>query len=131
MPWYCHKCTKTVPNDEVHFAAWNSPHGDEAHTICGSGHIDLIEPDPDTDPCSNRYQRPGGAQRGDRIVKCSLPACHLGDHEEEPGGNTWPATYTPDPDCACDGKCRWCAHMGCEACCDSYANGDHGVKDGA
>jgi hypothetical protein len=41
------------------------------------------------------------------------------------------AGYTPDPECGCDGKCRWCALMGCEACCDSYANGDHGVKAGA
>lgn len=39
------------------------------------------------------------------------------------------AGYTPDPACECDGKCRWCAHMGCEACCDSYANGDHGVRE--
>lgn len=39
------------------------------------------------------------------------------------------AGYTPDPDCECDGKCRWCAHMGCETCCNAYMNGDHGVRD--
>lgn len=37
--------------------------------------------------------------------------------------------YEPDPACECDGKCRWCAFWGCEACCDSYANGDHGVRE--
>lgn len=39
------------------------------------------------------------------------------------------AGYDPDPDCACEGKCRWCAVMGCETCCDSYA-ADHGAKGG-
>lgn len=39
------------------------------------------------------------------------------------------AGYTPDPHCECDGTCRWCAYWGCEACCDSYANPDHGVRD--
>lgn len=43
---------------------------------------------------------------------------------------TRPADYYQDPDCACDGKCKHCAQMGCEACCDGYA-GDHGCKDGA
>lgn len=39
--------------------------------------------------------------------------------------------YVPDPDCACEAKCRWCAALSCETCCDGYMNGDHGAKDGA
>lgn len=34
--------------------------------------------------------------------------------------------YEVDPDCACGGRCKHCAAMGCEACCDGYS-ADHGV----
>lgn len=40
------------------------------------------------------------------------------------------AGYQPDPDCACDGKCRWCALWTCEHCCNSYA-AEHGVRETA
>lgn len=48
----------------------------------------------------------------------------------EAATGTRPADYYVDPDCACDGQCKHCALMGCEACCDGYA-GDHGCKGGA
>lgn len=40
--------------------------------------------------CGYEYIRPGGRQRGDRIVKCGLWASHDGPHEEDGTGNTWP-----------------------------------------
>lgn len=39
------------------------------------------------------------------------------------------AGYRPDPDCECEAKCRWCALLGCETCCNGYMNGDHGVRE--
>jgi hypothetical protein len=39
--------------------------------------------------CPARHQRPGGAQPGDRIVACHLPAGHHGDHEEADTEATW------------------------------------------
>lgn len=43
--------------------------------------------------CRAEYERLEGRQRGDRVVRCGLPAGHDGDHDEmidgEPG-NSWP-----------------------------------------
>lgn len=39
--------------------------------------------------CPARYERPGGRERGDRIVKCHLPAGHPGEHEEVDTEVTW------------------------------------------
>jgi hypothetical protein len=39
--------------------------------------------------CPNEYTRPGGRQRGDRIVRCHLPAGHTGEHEEADTERTW------------------------------------------
>lgn len=47
--------------------------------------------------CPARYERPGGAQPGDRIVHCTLLEGHDGDHEETFTGSTWPATTAPQP----------------------------------
>lgn len=33
--------------------------------------------------CGERYERPGGAEPGDRIVRCGLPAGHVGDVHAE------------------------------------------------
>lgn len=33
--------------------------------------------------------------------------------------------YEVDPACACEGKCKYCAAMGCEACCEGYS-AEHG-----
>lgn len=40
--------------------------------------------------CHDEYERPGGRDRGDRIVRCGKVLDHLGDHEEVDGGATWP-----------------------------------------
>lgn len=40
-------------------------------------------------PCGAEYIRPGGRQRGDRIVRCDLPAGHTGAHEEIDTGSLW------------------------------------------
>lgn len=91
-------------------------------------------------------RRPLVDGRRDRSVTvvCALPAGHhdASDHQDDTG-HTWPEHlptaakallaaegYTPDPDCACDAKCHWCAWMSCETCCDSYA-ADHGARDAA
>jgi hypothetical protein len=48
--------------------------------------------------CAAEYQRPGGRQHGDRIVRCDLLTGHDGDHEETATGSTWPRTPEPiDP----------------------------------
>lgn len=40
--------------------------------------------------CRAEYERPGGREHGDRIVRCGKVLGHLGDHEEVDGGATWP-----------------------------------------
>lgn len=48
--------------------------------------------------CGARYERPGGAERGDRIVRCSLPADHRDqNHQEEDTGAAWPAAQLVVP----------------------------------
>lgn len=41
--------------------------------------------------CDIEYPRPGGRQRGDRIVRCDLPRGHHGDHCETDTGSMWHA----------------------------------------
>jgi hypothetical protein len=45
---------------------------------------------PTPDRCPARYEREGGRDPGDRIVKCHLEAGHPGEHEEEGTEVTWP-----------------------------------------
>ena len=39
--------------------------------------------------CRAEYERPGGREHGDRIVRCGKVLGHRGDHEEADGGATW------------------------------------------
>lgn len=39
--------------------------------------------------CESEYKRPGGRQRGDRIVRCHLERGHSGHHEEADTEVTW------------------------------------------
>jgi hypothetical protein len=39
--------------------------------------------------CRSEYERPGGRNRGDRIVRCHLPDGHPGEHEEADTEATW------------------------------------------
>lgn len=39
--------------------------------------------------CTAQYERPGGRQPGDRIVRCHLQAGHPGEHEEDGTEVTW------------------------------------------
>lgn len=41
--WWCNACATSVPAGEIHLATWNSPHGDERHTACGSGDLELLD----------------------------------------------------------------------------------------
>jgi hypothetical protein len=45
--------------------------------------------------CGMRYVRPGGEERGDRIVRCTKSAGHDGDgwHEETETGSRWPVRW--------------------------------------
>lgn len=40
--------------------------------------------------CGAQYERPGGRERGDRIVNCDLGIGHEGEHEETETGSRWP-----------------------------------------
>jgi len=42
--------------------------------------------------CGSEYTRPGGRERGDRIVRCHLAPGHPGEHEEADTEVTWPAS---------------------------------------
>jgi hypothetical protein len=46
-------------------------------------------PIPDLTACPARWERPGGRQRGDRLVACHLQSGHEGEHEEEGTDVTW------------------------------------------
>lgn len=39
--------------------------------------------------CGVQYERPGGRERGDRIVDCDLRIGHEGPHEETETGSRW------------------------------------------
>lgn len=49
--------------------------------------------------CGAQYERPGGRQHDDRIVSCTLPFGHVGDHEERDADgevlNAWTRAYRP------------------------------------
>lgn len=45
----------------------------------------------ETRRCRVEYERPGGREHGDRIVRCHLPAGHPGEHEEDGTEVTWAA----------------------------------------
>jgi hypothetical protein len=45
--------------------------------------------------CLARYERPGGRERGDRIVRCHLSADHSGEHEEADTEVKWWGEHTP------------------------------------
>lgn len=50
--------------------------------------------EPDPTPCRAEYERPGGRQHGDRIVRCHLLAGHPGEHEEANTEVTWIDPHT-------------------------------------
>jgi hypothetical protein len=41
--WWCVNCATNIPADEVNLATWDSPHGEESHTVCGSGDLELLD----------------------------------------------------------------------------------------
>lgn len=49
----------------------------------------------DNQRCRDEYERPGGREHGDRIVKCHLKPGHRGEHEEAETGITWWGKHTP------------------------------------
>jgi hypothetical protein len=52
----------------------------------------------DMHQCTAEYERPGGRQRGDRIVRCHLQAGHPGEHEEDGTDVTWIDTPVSTPE---------------------------------
>jgi len=46
--------------------------------------------------CGSEYTRPGGRERGDRIIRCHLAHGHPGEHEEADTEVTWRTDYVPD-----------------------------------
>ena len=48
MTWTC-LTHGPIPPEEVYLLTWDSPHGDERHSTCGSG-VDLEGYDPDLTP---------------------------------------------------------------------------------
>jgi len=56
---------------------------------CRQTGMDQTPCQPASAPCRAEYQRPGGRQHGDRIVRCHLLAGHSGEHMEANTGATW------------------------------------------
>lgn len=66
--------------------------------------------------CPATYERPGGRDRGDRIVRCHLPPGHPYEHEEDGTDVTWDDDAAGCDDCPPD--CRSCPKD--RSVCDCY-----------
>lgn len=69
--------------------------------------------------CRAEYERRGGRERGDRIVRCGKALGHRGDHEEADGGATWPRAAA----CTCPGPIDISSFL-------EQGNGDHRFAPG-
>jgi hypothetical protein len=59
-------------------------------------HVRRVSPWVETGRCDAQYERPGGRERGDRIVRCSMPKGHEGTHYEGATEAEWPAISTEE-----------------------------------